>query len=176
MRINSVNLVYYLLFLVVLAFGLYIRFDDVQFWKANERLFFYNGEPLYSEYDSFLFARLAKDMEEGLYRPGKIDPFRFFPDNSSQAKFDKEEFAPKYEISGTFISNIFYFLSQLTGLSVAWLTWYLIPFLAISPAIPLFFYLKRIKLPFAGLAGGIVMLAAPMYLGRTNLMRLTTMS
>jgi dolichyl-diphosphooligosaccharide--protein glycosyltransferase len=157
---------------VVLAFGLYIRFDDVQFWKTNERLFFYNGEPLYSEYDSFFFARLAKDMEEGLYRPGKIDSFRFFPDNSSQAKIDKEEFAPKYRISSTFISNIFYFLSQLTGLSVAWLTWYLIPFLAISPAIPLFFYLKRLNLPFAGLAGGIVMLSAPMYLGRTNLMRL----
>jgi undecaprenyl-diphosphooligosaccharide--protein glycosyltransferase len=172
LRINSANLVYYLLFLVVLAFGLYIRFDDVQFWKANEHLFFYKGEPLYSEYDSFFFARLAKDMEEGLYRPGKIDPFRFFPDNSSQAKIDKEEFAPKYGISGTFISNIFYFLSQLTGLSVAWLTWYLIPFLAISPAVPLFFYLKRLKLPFAGLAGGIVMLSAPMYLGRTNLMRL----
>jgi undecaprenyl-diphosphooligosaccharide--protein glycosyltransferase len=172
LRINSANLIYYLLFLVVLVFVLYIRFDDVQFWKANEHLFFYKGEPLYSEYDSFLFARLAKDMEEGLYRPGKIDPFRFFPDNSSQAKFDKEEFAPKYGISGAFISNTFYFLSQLTGLSVAWLTWYLIPFLAISPAVPLFFYLKRLNLPFAGLAGGIVMLSAPMYLGRTNLMRL----
>ena len=172
MRINSANLVYYLLFLVVLVLGLYIRFDDIQFWKANEHLFFYKGETLYSEYDSFLFARLAKDMEEGLYRPGKIDPFRFFPDNSSQAKIDKEEFAPKYGISGAFISNTFYFLSQLTGLSVAWLTWYLIPFLAISPAIPLFFYLKRLNLPFAGLAGGIVMLSAPMYLGRTNLMRL----
>ncbi|NAZ30824.1 MAG: hypothetical protein GU354_06620 [Caldimicrobium sp.] len=172
MRINLANLIYYLLFLVVLVFGLYIRFDDVQFWKANEHLFFYKGEPLYSEFDSFFFARLVKDMEEGLYRPGKIDPFRFFPDNSSQAKIDKEEFAPKYGISSTFISNIFYFLSQLTGLSVAWLTWYLIPFLAISPAIPLFFYLKRLNLPFAGLAGGIVMLSAPMYLGRTNLMRL----
>jgi undecaprenyl-diphosphooligosaccharide--protein glycosyltransferase len=172
LRINSANLIYYLLFLVVLSFGLYIRFDDAQFWRANEHLFFYKGEPLYSEYDSFFFARLSKDMEEGLYRPGKIDPFRFFPDNSSQAKIDKEEFAPKYGISGTFISNIFYFLSQLTGLSVAWLTWYLIPFLAISPAIPLFFYLKRLNLPFAGLTGGIVMLSAPMYLGRTNLMRL----
>jgi len=172
LRINSANLVYYLLLLLVLAFGLYIRFDDVQFWKANEHLFFYNGEPLYSEYDSFFFARLAKDMEEGLYKPGKIDPFRFFPDNSSQAKLDKEEFAPKYGISGTFISNIFHFLSQLTGLNAAWLTWYIIPFLAISPAVPLFFYLKRLNLPFAGLAGGIVMLSAPMYLGRTNLMRL----
>ncbi len=173
MRINSVNLVYYFLFLVVLAFGLYIRFDDVEFWKANKPIFFYKDEPLYSEYDSFYFARLAKDMEEGLYKPGKIDSFRFFPDNSSQAKLDdKEEFAPKYGLSGTFISNIFHFLSQLTGLSVAWLTWYLIPFLAISPAIPLFFYLKKLNLPFAGLAGGIVTLAAPMYLGRTNLMRL----
>jgi len=172
LRINSVNLVYYLLFLIVLAFGLYIRFDDVSFWGANNSLFFYKGEPLYSEYDSFYFARLSKDIEEGLYKPGKIDPFRFFPDNSSQAKLDKEEFAPKYGLSGTFISTLFYFLSKVTGLSVAWLTWYLIPFLAISPAIPIFFYLKRLNLPFAGLTGGIVMLSAPMYLGRTNLMRL----
>ncbi len=164
---------YWTLFLIVLFFGVYIRFEDERIWKENSNLFFYKGEPLYSEYDSFYFARYALDMKEGLFKSGAIDNFRFFPDNSSYAKLsEKEEFAPKYALSGHFISYLFYQLSNLTGKSVAWLTYYLIPFLAITVAVVLFIYFRDLNLPLAGIIGGLVTVSAPMYLGRTGLMRL----
>ncbi|MGB9761567.1 MAG: STT3 domain-containing protein [Caldimicrobium thiodismutans] len=164
---------YFILFLIVLSFGVYIRFDDQKVWKENEALFFYKGEPLYSEYDSFYFARYALDMREGLFKSGTIDNFRFFPDNSSQAKLsDKESFAPKYSLSGNFISYLFYKLSTITGLSVAWLTYYLIPFLAVTIAVVLYLYFHYLKMPFCGILGGLITVSSPMYLGRTGLMRL----
>ncbi|MFN4132311.1 MAG: STT3 domain-containing protein, partial [Caldimicrobium sp.] len=164
---------YYLLLLFVIIFSLYIRFDDVKIWKAREHQFFYKGEPLYSEYDSFYFARNALDMKEGLFRHGKIDHFRFFPDNSSQAKLsEKEPFYPEYSLPGNLISYLFYLLNKITGISVAWLTYYLIPILATTVVFPLFFYFRHLKLPLAGIIGGLVAVSAPMYLGRTSLMRL----
>ncbi|MFN3921014.1 MAG: STT3 domain-containing protein, partial [Caldimicrobium sp.] len=167
------KLYYYLLLIFVIIFSLYIRFDDVKIWKAREHQFFYKGEPLYSEYDSFYFARNALDIKEGLFRHGEIDHFRFFPDNSSQAKLsEKEPFYPEYSLPGNFISYLFYLLHKITGISVAWLTYYLIPILATTVVFPLFFYFKHLKLPLAGIIGGLVAVSAPMYLGRTSLMRL----
>ncbi|MFN4196650.1 MAG: STT3 domain-containing protein [Caldimicrobium sp.] len=163
----------YSLFLLTIAFSLYIRYNDITLWKVKSDQFFYNGEPLYSEYDSFYFARNALDLKEKLFKPGEIDHFRFFPDNSSSAKLsEKERFYPVYTLSGNLISFIFYFLSELTGVSVAWLTYYLIPILATTVALPLFFYFNKLGLPLVGLIGSLVTVSAPMYLGRTCLMRL----
>ncbi len=163
----------YLLLVVVILFSLYLRYEDIKFWKANERDFFYKGEPLYSEYDSFYFARFALDMKEGLYKYGAIDHFRLFPDNTTNAKLsEKETFYSTYPLAGVFISHIFYFLSKITGMSVAWLTYYLIPIFATTVVLPLFFYFNRLHLPFAGILSGLVAVSAPMYLGRTCLMRL----
>ncbi len=164
---------YYTLFLIVLFFGTYIRFEDAKIWNQNRSQFFYKGEPLYSEYDSFYFARYALDMKEGLFKSGAIDNFRFFPDNSSQAKLsEKESFAVKYSLSGNFISYLFYKLSEITGMNIAWLTYYLIPFLAITVAIVLYLYFHYLKMPLCGIIGGLIAVSAPMYLGRTGLMRL----
>lgn len=164
---------YYLFFLVVLFFGVYIRFEDSSIWEQNATLFYYKGEPLYSEYDSFYFARYALDMKEGLFKSGGIDNFRFYPDNSSKARLSEElSFAPRYSFSGHILSYVFYILSEITGKSVAWLTYWLIPFMAVSVAVPLYLYFNKIKLPWAGLLGGLVAVSAPMYLGRTGLMRL----
>lgn len=164
---------YFILFLIVLFFGVYIRFEDAKLWKQNEALFFYKGEPLYSEYDSFYLARYALDMKEGLFKSGAIDNFRFFPDNSSQAKLsEKESFAPKYSFSGHFISYLFYKLSELTGMTVAKLTYYLIPFLAVTVVAVLYLYFSYLNLPICGIIGGLITVSAPMYFGRTGLMRL----
>ena len=47
------------LFIAVLAFGLYVRFTKFEIWEKNRDAFFYSGEPIYSEFDSMYFARLA---------------------------------------------------------------------------------------------------------------------
>ncbi|MFN3504948.1 MAG: STT3 domain-containing protein [Caldimicrobium sp.] len=163
----------YILFLITVAFSLYIRYDDISIWKANRDQFFYKGEPLYSEYDSFHFARYSLDLKEKLFRSGEIDHFRLFPDNSSTAKLsDEERFYAQYTLSGNLISYLFYLLSEITGMSVSWLTFYLIPLLATTVVIPLFFYFNRLGLPLVGIIGSLVAVSAPMYLGRTCLMRL----
>lgn len=66
------QIIFYIFFLVVLFFGVYIRFDDTRIWEQNSAFFFYKGEPLYSEYDSFYFARYALDMKEGLLKVGRL--------------------------------------------------------------------------------------------------------
>ncbi|WP_038055534.1 STT3 domain-containing protein [Thermodesulfobacterium hydrogeniphilum] len=170
---NKLENIYFLfLLLIVLIFGLYIRFDDIKIWQANKEFYFYKNNPLYSEYDSFYFARLAQDIKEGIFKPGEIDNYRFFPDNSSQAKVDDEKFYSKYTIAGTFISWIWAHLSSWFNISLEKLTWYLIPILAISVAFPIFFYFKDLGYPYAGLIGSLIAVSAPMYLARTNLMRL----
>ncbi len=164
---------YFFLFLIVLFWGLYIRFDDVKVWDQNKSFYFYQELPLYSEYDSFFFARLALDIKEGLYRNGSADSFRFFPDNTLFVKKDiEEDFTPKYQVSGHFISFIWAYLSKLTGLELAKLTWWLVPFVAVSVVFPLYFYFCQLKIPWAGIFGGLVVVTSPMYWGRTNLMRL----
>ncbi len=161
------------LLLVVISFGLYIRFDDIKFWNSNRELFFYKNSPIYSEYDSYYFARLALDIKEGKFKPGSIDHYRVFPDNSSQAKLDeKDKFYIKYTVSGNLISIIWAYLSNWFNISLEKLTWYLVPLLAILVAIPLFIYLKNLDYPYAGLTGGLIAISAPMYISRTDLMRL----
>ncbi|MCS7150025.1 MAG: STT3 domain-containing protein [Caldimicrobium sp.] len=172
MAVNlSYRLIYFFLFLVVLFFGVYVRFDDVKIWEENKNWFYYQGEPLYAEYDSFFFARLALDMKEGIFKSGEVDRFRFYPDNRTNAK-EGENFAPTYSLSGSLISFLFHILSSLTGKDVASLSFYLIPIFAISVAFPLFFYMKKLNLPWAGLIGSVTAISAPMYLGRTGIMRL----
>lgn len=162
-----------LLLLVVIFFGLYIRFDDEKSWKLNKELFFYKDLPIYSEYDSYYFARLALDVKEGKFKPASIDHYRVFPDNSSKAELDeKTRFYAKYAISGNLISIIWAYLSKWFDISLEKLTWYLIPILATLVAIPLFKYLKDLGYAYAGLTGGLITISAPMYFSRTNLMRL----
>lgn len=167
------TVLYFFLFLVTLFWGIFIRFDDAKIWRENQNSYFYQKEPLYSEYDSFFFARLALDIKEGIFKNGFADNFRFFPDNKIPVKKELEEdFTPKYQISGHLVSVLWAYLSKITGLNLAELTWWLIPFLAVSVTIPLYFYFYQIKIPWAGIIGGLLTITSPMYWGRTNLMRL----
>lgn len=173
MLTRGISFYLYLLLLVVFFFGLYIRFDDKKEWENYSKVFYYNDRPLYSEYDSFYFARIARDVKEGRFSLGGIDNYRVFPDNSSEARLDKKnKFYAEYVISGHFISILWAYLSKLFNISLEKLTLYLIPILAVTVVLPLFFYFKDLNFPYAGLLGGLIVVSAPMYWGRTNLMRL----
>lgn len=164
---------FYLLLLGVIFFGLYIRFDDINFWKKNKNIFFYQENPIYSEYDSYYFARISQDIKENKFKSGTIDNYRFFPDNSSKAVLDKDiKFYSEYKISGHLISLIWAYISKFLGISLEKITWYLIPILTILMVFPISWYCKDLGYPYAGLIGGLVGISAPLYLARTNLMRL----
>lgn len=173
MKIKKATLYFYFLLFIIVFFGIYIRFDDKKEWVRYADLFYYKDQPLYSEYDSFYFARIANDVKKGTFWPGRIDNLRGFPDNSSEAQLDKKnKFYIEYSLSGNFISVIWAYLSRWFSISLEKLTFYLIPFLAVTVIFPLFFYFRDLKIPYAGLFGGLIVVSAPMYWGRTNLMRL----
>ncbi|NPA40550.1 MAG: hypothetical protein GXO57_08950 [Thermodesulfobacteria bacterium] len=169
-------LAFYFALLIIIAaiVGIYTRFYSSNLWKKNEALFFYKGEPLYSEYDSFYFARLAQDIKEGIFKIGKIDNFRFFPDNCSKAKLKGRNFYTTYNISGNLISAIWAYLSKIFNINLAKLTWYLAPIFAVTFIIPIFLYFKDMGYPYAGILAAIVGAISPMYFLRTGLMRLDT--
>jgi len=161
------------LLIIIIFFGLYIRFDDTKLWEKNKKFFFYKDFPIYSEYDSYYFARLSLDIKEGKFKIGSIDNYRCFPDNSSKAVLDEDvKFYSKYAISGNLVSFIWAYLSKWFNIPLEKITWYLVPILAVLVAIPMFIYFKDLGYPYAGLIGGLIAISAPMYLARTNLMRL----
>ena len=162
------NILYFFLLLIVLLFGLWIRFDNISFWKKNRSLFYFNNLPIYSAYDSFHFAKLSQDIKKGMFKLGEPEYLRMFPDNKNP------EIAPKYELWGNLISFVEAYLSKLFNLPIEKITFYLIPILAVLFVIPLFFYFKDLGYPFSGLIGGIIGVSASMYLGRTSFMRLDT--
>ncbi len=156
----------------VIVFGLYIRFDDAKTWKERKDKFFLGGKPIYSAYDSFYFARLSEDIDKGVFKAGKIDNLRFFPDNKTTAALNKKKFYRKYAVSGYFVSFILEFFHRLFGAPYEVVTWYMVPILSVTLCIPLFFYFLRLGLPWAGVVGGLVGVSSPIFLGRTGLMRL----
>ncbi|RKX57782.1 MAG: hypothetical protein DRP29_07855 [Thermodesulfobacteriota bacterium] len=161
------------LLIIIIFFGLYIRFDDTKLWKKNKKFFFYKDFPIYSEYDSYYFARLSLDIKEGKFKIGSIDNYRCFPDNSFKAVLDEDvKFYSRYAISGNLVSFIWAYLSKWFNIPLEKITWYLVPILAVLVAIPMFIYFKDLGYPYAGLIGGLIAISAPMYLARTNLMRL----
>lgn len=179
---NRIEIFYFIfLCILIIFFGLYIRFEDVKFWEAHKDDFFYKELPLYSEFDSFYFARIAEDIKREKFKRGKADPLRYFPDNSSEKiiiyyKGKKEKFRLgfKYSISGHLLSFLIYYLNKITSLPFEKITFYLIPILAVLFVIPLFLYTKDLGLPYAGLIGSLIGVSSPMYWGRSNLMRLDT--
>ncbi|MFN3947054.1 MAG: STT3 domain-containing protein [Aquificaceae bacterium] len=163
----------YLLLLLTLLFGVYLRYKDIPKWKEREEIFFYKGDPLYTEADSYYFTRMAEEIREGKFKQGQPDPLRFFPDNNINAKLsEKERLYPSYSMYGAGPSYLFSWLHALTGKSIPQLAFYLVPILAVSPAIPLFLYFNRLRLPFVGLLGGLLAVSAPIYVARSYLARL----
>ena len=166
------------LFIAVLAFGLYVRFTKFEIWEKNRDAFFYSGEPIYSEFDSMYFARLAENIKSGSFKAGDVDSLRFFPDNRLKAQDfgldEKYDFQLKYSVVGSLISYIFAYLSVLSGKSIAWLSYYLVPLLSISAAIPIFLYFYSAGLPISAILGSLVGITSSVYIARTNIMRLDT--
>ncbi|MFN3976714.1 MAG: STT3 domain-containing protein [Aquificaceae bacterium] len=166
------------LFVVLLAFGLYLRLSKFEIWEKNKDAFFYNGEPIYSEFDSMYFARLAEDIKSGSFKVGEVDSLRFFPDNHLKPEdfgLDRKyDFQHKYSIAGSLISYLLAYLSMLSGKSVAWISYYLVPLLSISPAIPIFLYFYNAGLPISALLGSLVGITSYIYVVRTDIMRLDT--
>jgi len=151
-----------LLIAVPLTAGLVARYQAVPYWEKNKQFFYVEGRPIFTAYDSYLFARYAEDYKRGVYNPGGIDYFRYVPDYGSYYKVVPLPSWLTAELSSLFHTH------------VENVAFWLIPLLAVLVAIPIAFWFFSENLIFAGLAGALVSVLSFIYVIRSGLNRLDT--
>lgn len=160
MKIEKIFLPLFIIFIVAL-WGLSYRFYSIKVWNEHPSEYYYKGNALFTEYDAFYYSYYAKAFNEGLYKPLKQDPLRFYPDK-------KATFPPVIFM----ISFLSAELSKLFHISIANLSVYLVPILSILFIIPLVFYLIDLGYPISAFSSASVGALSLIYIARTLIARL----
>ncbi len=156
-----------LLLFGVMWVGLTLRFDDLNLWQKRQAIWYLDRDrPLFTSYDAFFFARLARDYQEGVYQWRKKDPYRGVPDNYLTDNITYP-FWPLMSLSAAKLSDWF-------GATLEKVALYYTPITAVLFAIPLFLYLETLGYTAAGLLGGLCGVTAFIYLIRTSIARFDT--
>lgn len=157
-----------LLLFSVLIVGLSLRFDDLKVWQTRQNLWYLDPDrPLFTSYDAFFFARLARDYQEGLYAPRERDPYRGVPDNYLTDNITYPFPVPLMSFSAAR-------LSDWLGMPLEKVALYYTPITAVLFVIPLFLYLETLGYTAAGLLGGLCGVTAFIYVIRTSIARFDT--
>ncbi len=157
-----------LLLFSVLIVGLSLRFDDLKVWQTRQNLWYLDPDrPLFTSYDAFFFARLARDYQEGLYAPRERDPYRGVPDNYLTDNITYPFPVPLMSFSAAR-------LSDWLGVPLEKVALYYTPITAVLFVIPLFLYLETLGYTAAGLLGGLCGVTAFIYVIRTSIARFDT--
>ncbi|MBX6423477.1 STT3 domain-containing protein [Thermosulfurimonas sp. F29] len=157
-----------LLVFLVIAAGLSLRFDDLRIWEKRKNIWYLDdNRPIFTSYDAFYFARLARDWQEGRYRSGKPDPYRFVPDNYLTENVTYPFPIPLMSLSAAK-------LSDWLGIPLEKVALYYTPITAVLFVIPLFLYLESLGYTAAGLLGGLCGVTAFIYVIRTSIGRFDT--
>jgi len=154
-------LVSLLIIIIAIVLGLAYRFYSIYVWNQNPSKYYYKGNALYTEYDAFYYSYYAKAFNEGLYKPLKQDPLRFYP--------DKIATFPPVIFMISFLSAE---LSKLLHISIENLSVYMVPILAVLFVIPLVFYLMDLGYPFAAFSSSVTGVLSLIYIARTLIARL----
>ncbi len=153
--------------LIALAFGLFLRLNDIPIWQKHRSLFYYNDRPLFTSYDAFFFARYAKDYRDGIYKAGDVDPLRMVPDNFLSKKAVYPDPIPMESWLGAELSKLFH--THVENVAM-WFT----PITAVLFVIPFILFFEELELPLAGIAGALFGVGSFMYLARTCIVRFDT--
>ena len=156
-----------LLAVTVFSLGLFLRLDDIHVWQEKQKNYYLNGQPLFTSYDAYTFARYARLEQEGRYQPGALDPLRFVPDNWIEKKILFPKPIPQLSFFAAKTATIL-------GISLEKWSFYAIPILACLFVFPLFLFLDRLGYPVAGYLGSLVGVTSLIYLVRTSVARLDT--
>ncbi|MGC8616701.1 MAG: STT3 domain-containing protein [Desulfurella sp.] len=150
-----------LIICIAISLGLAYRFYSLYVWNQNPSKYYYKGNALYTEYDAFYYSYYAKAFNEGLYKPLKQDPLRFYP--------DKIATFPPVIFMISFLSAE---LSKLLHVSIQNLSVYMVPILAVLFVIPLVFYLMDLGYPLAAFSSSVTGVLSLIYIARTLIARL----
>ncbi len=153
--------------LLIMAVGLLFRFDDVKVWEKRHNFFYLDeNRPLFTSYDAFYYARLARDYQHGHYRWRGRDPLRGVPDNYLSDNITYP-LLPLMSFSTAKISDWF-------NTTIEKVAFYYTPITAVLFALPLFLYLETLGYTAAGLLGALCGILSFIYFIRTSLMRFDT--
>jgi dolichyl-diphosphooligosaccharide--protein glycosyltransferase len=150
-----------LFILISAGIGLYVRYKPLDVWLHNKN-FYVEGRPIFTAFDSYLYARYAEDYKNGIFVPNGEDKFRFAPDHG------------KYPVAIPLASWLLAEISSITGKYIEEISLWLMPLLATLTAIPIVLFFLRLDLPLTGLGGALVTLTSLIFLARTGINRLDT--
>lgn len=138
-----------------LALGVFLRIEDLIAWREKPGMAFYKGTPLLTTFDGYFYARYARELAEGNYKP--IDELRYVPQNPAR------EFPPPL------LSLLIAGLVKLTGVSVDWVCTFFPAVFAVLLFFPVFLIGRSWGGAFVGFVAGILSLCSPYYVNRSRL-------
>lgn len=137
------------LLILFLAFSYFLstnqRLNQFDRWEENPSLYFTDNYPAMTTVDSFYWLRYAKEYNNGRYLSTDNDSLRYYPDNNQSYKKPVPMLSWILAKISTFTNGNYY----MAGI-------YLIPFLAGLFIFPLGIYFYRLKIPAAGVLGGLI--------------------
>ena len=140
----------------ILAFGLFIRLDDLAAWHAQPNQGLAQGHQYYTTtYDGYYYFTLARDLAEGT--PGASNERRGVPDGAGSAR-------PLPPLLSVLAGG----LARLSGWPVNSVGALLAPLLGVAVAIPVFLLGRLLGGRLTGLVAALFTLCVPYYAYRTN--------
>jgi len=138
-----------------LALGVFLRIEDLIVWREKPEMAFYKGVPLLTTFDGFHYARLARDLVEGNYKP--LDELRCVPKS------------PARPLPPPLLSLTLAGIVKLTGASIDWVCTLFPPVFGVLLFFPVFLIGRLWGNTFTGITAGLLSLVSPYYVNRSRL-------
>ena len=146
----------WLLLLLVLAAGVFLRVHDHAVWQEQRHLYFFEDEPLLLNADGYHYLRLARDLERGDYRP--VDELRTTPEH------------PLRPHPPPLLPVLTAALSPSGATSLAWTALVLPVVLSLGLAAPALVLCRQLQIPaLPALVAALAAITSRTYLVRTSL-------
>jgi hypothetical protein len=138
-----------------LAAGMFLRAEDLLAWRQQPQAAFYKETPLLTTFDGFYYARYARDLVEGTYKP--LDELRAVPGN------------PPRPMPPPLLSLLVAGVVKITGASVDWVSTFFPAVFGVLLFFPLFLLGRLWGNNLAGVVAGFSGLCSPYYVNRSRL-------
>lgn len=140
---------------IIIAIGILVRLEDLYRWYQNPELAFYNGEPLFINFDGYYYLTLARDLLEGNY--DRIDERRDVPVGA-----ERRAIPP-------LLSLVTAGLKAVTPFSYMWIGALIPVFLGPLIAIPIYYLSKHLGGIYMAITSSLLTVVSYYYVYRSNL-------
>lgn len=141
--------------IVIILIGMSLRSQDIYDWQQEPDRAFYNGDPLFINFDGYFYLSLARDIVEGTH--DKIEEKRDVPIGVER------RFPPPL------LSVLTAFIKIITPFSYMWIGAFLPVFLGPLLSIPMFYLGRHYGGTSMGAVSALFSVAAYYYIYRSNI-------